>query len=74
MTLIPMWKKCPKCHRMYSWNPDVGNLFCPDCGLFSLPGNGLPGRSGNGRKEKDKDKIKDRILEAIFEKDNPWTK
>lgn len=31
MTLLPMWKKCPKCHKKYDWNPDVGRFFCPYC-------------------------------------------
>ena len=29
MTMVPMIKKCPKCHKKYSWNPDVGNFNCP---------------------------------------------
>jgi Zn finger protein HypA/HybF involved in hydrogenase expression len=31
MTLIPEYRKCPKCHKYYSWNPDVGLMFCPNC-------------------------------------------
>ena len=31
MTLIPMRKRCPKCKKWYSWNPDVGNMYCPKC-------------------------------------------
>jgi hypothetical protein len=26
-----MQKVCPRCHRSYSWNPDVGKMFCPYC-------------------------------------------
>lgn len=31
MTMLSIWKKCPKCHRKYVWNPDVGNFNCPYC-------------------------------------------
>jgi len=31
MTMMPMWKTCPKCHKKYDWNPDVGNITCPNC-------------------------------------------
>ena len=31
MTMVPIWKTCPFCGKMYSWNPDVGNMFCPRC-------------------------------------------
>ena len=32
MTVMPMYKRCPKCKRRYSWNPDAGNMWCPYCG------------------------------------------
>jgi len=32
MTMVPMFKKCPRCKRRYSWNPDVGQMWCPHCG------------------------------------------
>lgn len=31
MTMMPMYKRCSICGRMYSWNPDVGRMFCPYC-------------------------------------------
>ena len=31
MTMIPMYKRCPICKKKYSWNPDVGQMFCPNC-------------------------------------------
>lgn len=40
MTMIPVMKKCPKCKKKYSWNPDVGKLWCPTCGPLSMPGAG----------------------------------
>ena len=40
MTLVPVYKKCPKCKKKYSWNPDVGHMWCPTCGPASLPGAG----------------------------------
>ena len=38
MTLKPMYRKCPKCKKTYSWNPDVGKMFCPGCGSLSSSG------------------------------------
>ena len=32
MTMVPMYKKCQRCNKMYSWNPDVGKMWCPTCG------------------------------------------
>lgn len=40
MTIVPMMKRCPVCHKRYSWNPDVGQFRCPYCG-------------GNGEAKKD---------------------
>ncbi len=31
MTIMPHWKICPRCHRRYDWNPDVGVMKCPYC-------------------------------------------
>ena len=31
MTIIPISKVCTKCHKKYTWNPDVGKIFCPYC-------------------------------------------
>ncbi len=36
MSLIPMYRRCPRCGRIYSYNPDVGQLSCPNCGLSFL--------------------------------------
>ncbi|MBO4415367.1 MAG: hypothetical protein J5824_05230 [Lachnospiraceae bacterium] len=36
MSIVPMWKRCPKCHKKYSFNPDVGQLGCPNCGRIGL--------------------------------------
>lgn len=36
MTIVPDFKKCPVCHKRYSWNPDVGRFFCPYCGGIGL--------------------------------------
>ena len=40
MTMMPMFKICPKCKKKYSWNPDVGKMSCPRCGSLGLPGVG----------------------------------
>ena len=31
MTIMPHWKICPRCHKLYDWNPDVGVISCPYC-------------------------------------------
>lgn len=32
MSMVAEMKKCPKCKKKYSFNPDVGlGLFCPHC-------------------------------------------
>lgn len=56
MTLVPEYKTCPKCHRKYSWNPDVGKMFCPHCGRL--------GNSGSGKS------ILDAVLDRKAEKRN----
>jgi DNA-directed RNA polymerase subunit RPC12/RpoP len=35
MSIITMWKKCPKCGRKYTYNPSTGDLglICPYCAL-----------------------------------------
>ena len=38
MTMVPMWKTCPKCHKKYDWNPDVGRFACPYCRGLGNPG------------------------------------
>lgn len=32
MTIKPIYKTCPICLKQYSWNPDVGQMWCPNCG------------------------------------------
>lgn len=32
MTMVSEWKICPKCHKKYAWNPDVGKFRCLHCG------------------------------------------
>ena len=44
MTLRPMFIKCARCKKTYSWNPDVGKLCCPRCGLIGNPGWTIPKR------------------------------
>ncbi len=31
MSFVAEKKKCSKCGRLYSWNPDVGKIQCPYC-------------------------------------------
>ncbi len=38
MTMVPIYKKCSRCKRRYSWNPDVGKMRCPYCKSFGQPG------------------------------------
>ena len=52
MSLLPMYKICPKCKRKYSWNPDVGKIHCPHCGVIgvSCPLEKAEKKSGRSRK------------------------
>lgn len=36
MSIREVRKLCPKCKRMYSWNPDAGRMWCPYCGMTIL--------------------------------------
>ena len=48
MSLFPMVRKCRKCRKTYSFNPDVGiGISCPYCGHF--PKNMLGVRRADGR-------------------------
>lgn len=38
MTMVPIYKKYPRCKRRYSWNPDVGKMRCPYCKSLGQPG------------------------------------
>lgn len=40
MTMVQMYKKCSRCKRRYSWNPDVGKMWCPYCGQLGEAGWG----------------------------------
>jgi len=54
MTILPMYKTCPKCHKKYSWNPDVGKFNCPHCGGLGKPESGGLGTIFGKKKPKDK--------------------
>jgi len=32
MSIVAEYRRCPKCGRIYSFNPDVGKFACPYCG------------------------------------------
>lgn len=38
MTMVSIYKKCSRCKRRYSWNPDVGKMRCPYCKSLGQPG------------------------------------
>lgn len=38
MTIKPIYKTCPICLRKYSWNPDIGQMWCPHCGKKGILG------------------------------------
>lgn len=40
MTMMPVYKKCPRCNRRFLWNPDTGQFSCPQCGHAVVPGMG----------------------------------
>lgn len=52
MTIVPMYKTCHKCHKKYSWNPDVGKFNCPYCGGLGKQGNLLEKILSNKKKDK----------------------
>lgn len=52
MTMMPMYKTCPKCHKKYSWNPDIGKMFCPHCGGVGKPKKGVLDTIFGKKKEK----------------------
>lgn len=35
MSMKTVMKRCPKCKKPYFWNPDVGQIECPNCGRLS---------------------------------------
>ena len=57
MTMLPMWKKCPKCHKKYDWNPDVGHFNCPYCHGLGKPGGGILGIIFENKKDSHDDEI-----------------
>ncbi|EOS72073.1 hypothetical protein C818_00220 [Lachnospiraceae bacterium MD308] len=38
MTMLPIYKVCPKCRRRYLWSPDTGRTACPNCGGWEKTG------------------------------------
>lgn len=49
MTMVPMYKICPRCKRRYYWNPDVGKMWCPHCSSFGQLGWGdIPWKKPEG--------------------------
>lgn len=40
MSILPMYRICPKCNRRYSFNPSVGKIFCPYCERSQFSGMG----------------------------------
>ena len=58
MTMVPMIKKCPKCHKKYSWNPDVGKMNCPYCHGFGTPMSNLVEKYLTKRKSPLRNKLK----------------
>lgn len=40
MTMVPKYKTCSRCKRKYSWNPDVGKIWCPYCSPLGMSSTG----------------------------------
>lgn len=38
MSMMPIYKVCPRCRRRYLWNPDTGQTGCPNCGGMKKAG------------------------------------
>lgn len=34
MSMVAEYRKCPRCKKICSWNPDAGELSCPSCGAL----------------------------------------
>lgn len=34
MSIIAEYRRCLKCGKIYSFNPDVGHFGCPNCGFW----------------------------------------
>lgn len=49
MSIIAEYRRCLKCGRIYSFNPDIGKFFCPVCGP-----SGFSWIVGKPKKKKDK--------------------
>ena len=59
MTIVRMTKKCPKCKKEYTYNPDVGKgFFCPHCGGLGL--------SLEQEKPSDRKKIRE-VIKNLFQ-------
>lgn len=43
MTIMPIYKICPKCYRRYQWNPDTGMISCPYCSRKEISDGGIFG-------------------------------
>ena len=52
MTIVPITKKCSKCGKKYSWNPDVGKMVCPYCHGLGKPQGSILGKVFGQKKDK----------------------
>ena len=57
MTMMPQWKRCPRCGKLYDWNPDVGVMKCPYCMEKDLKRveklKGIFGKKSSDKKDSD---------------------
>ena len=52
MSLVPEKRKCSTCGKIYSWNPDIGKIYCPHCMTFPF----------KTKKEKDKEELDQKVI------------
>ena len=55
--MMPQWKRCPRCGKLYDWNPDVGVMKCPYCMEKDLKRveklKGIFGKKSSDKKDSD---------------------
>ena len=56
MSILPVYKICARCKKQYSWNPSLGKMMCPNCGLIKVAESEgkKEGKKGGNKAKEDK--------------------